>query len=41
MIEYPKDSGKLFIGTFKLKNFSPFTIEEGCDIWMLQNLNGV
>jgi len=33
MIEYPKDSGKLFIGTFKLKAFSSATPEEGCDIW--------
>lgn len=33
MIEYPEGSGKLFIGTFKLKAFSPATPEEGCAIW--------
>jgi|YNPNPStandDraft_1061719.scaffolds.fasta_scaffold11940_1 hypothetical protein len=33
MIEYPKDCGKLVIGTFKLKSFYPWIYEEGCDVW--------
>lgn len=33
MIEFPQGSNKLFIGTFKLKDFNPFVPEEGCEVW--------
>ena len=33
MIEYLIGSGKLFVGTFKLKDFNPLVLEEGCEVW--------
>lgn len=34
MIEYPKDSGNLVVGTFKLFNPLPDQDREGCELWM-------
>ena len=34
MIEYPKNSGNIVIGTFKLFNPSPGKSMEGCELWL-------
>jgi len=34
MIEYPKNSGNLVVGTFKLFNSVPGSSREGCELWM-------
>ena len=38
MIEYPKDSGNLVVGTFKLFNPIPSTGREGCELWMRHSI---
>ncbi|UCD14141.1 MAG: hypothetical protein JSW60_01625 [Thermoplasmatales archaeon] len=34
MIEYPRGSGNLVVGTFKLISTRPLMPREGCDLWM-------
>jgi len=38
MIEYPKDSGNIVIGTFKFLNPIPEQPREGCELWMRYTL---
>jgi hypothetical protein len=37
MIEYPKNSGNIIIGTFKLIKNNPTEILQGCELWMRQS----
>lgn len=39
MIEYPKNSGNIVVGTFKLINPDPSKPREGCELWIRHDYN--